>query len=298
MAELPAHLGDVRPELFAAPPRVWEKLRAAVHAALAADPQRTSAFTDAIAATVPIAEALDAGSATDEQRATWEFLDEVAFRDVRQRLGLDQCRVGVVMGAPVGADLLAWFHAIGVPLFNGYGLSETTAGVCVHERYAKNGSAGRPFPGIEIRLAADGEILVRGGGVFRGYLDDPAATAAVLDPDGWLHTGDVGTIDADGDLAITDRKKELIITSGGENIAPSALELALERIELIGTARVVGDNRPYITALVALDPDTAPDWARSQGIEYGTLADLTPTMKLKRRGIQSCYATEIEALYH
>jgi long-chain acyl-CoA synthetase len=196
------------------------------------------------------------------------------------------------------------------------------------------------MPGIEVRLEDDGEVSCRGGNVFRGYLDAPEKTAEVLDADGWFHTGDIGVLDDAGYLRIVDRKKELIITAGGKNISPANLESALKSGELIGQAAAIGDNRPFMSALLVLDPDTAPAWARRNGIDgsFESLAsdptvlaevqrevdaanenfsnvekikkfvvlphewlpdseELTPTMKLKRRGILARYGTEIEGIY-
>jgi long-chain acyl-CoA synthetase len=200
---------------------------------------------------------------------------------------------------------------------------------------------GPAIPGVEVTLADDGEVLTRGGNVFRGYLDAPDRTAEVFDGDGWFHTGDIGVLDEDGYLRIVDRKKELIITAGGKNISPANLEAALKAGALIGQACVVGDNKPYVAALLVLDPEAAPQWAKARGIEATSLdelarhpdvlaevgreveeantrfsqvekikrwtllaqewlpdsEELTPTMKLKRRGVHRKYAQEIKALY-
>jgi long-chain acyl-CoA synthetase len=205
----------------------------------------------------------------------------------------------------------------------------------------KPGCVGRAATGVEIRIADDGEVLARGGNVCVGYLGKPEQTAETIDEDGWWHTGDIGVLDDDGYLKIVDRKKELIITAGGKNLSPSNLEAALKMIPLVGQAIAIGDARPFVSALVVLDPDVAPGWAASKGIEYGSLEELaenpevvaeieaalpgvmagfnnaervkkvkilgeewlpdtellTPTSKLKRRGIHAHYAEEIEALY-
>jgi long-chain acyl-CoA synthetase len=205
----------------------------------------------------------------------------------------------------------------------------------------KPGSVGPAVPGLEVELAEDGEIVCRGGLVFQGYLDAPDKTAEALDADGWLHSGDIGEIDDDGYFKIVDRKKELIITAGGKNISPANLEAALKSIPLVGQACAIGDKRPFVSALVVLDPDEAPVWAKAHGLEGLTLAELaehpdvqatideglaaamagfnnaervkkvkvlgdewlpdsellTPTSKLKRRGIHATFADEIDALY-
>jgi long-chain acyl-CoA synthetase len=205
----------------------------------------------------------------------------------------------------------------------------------------KVGTVGPALPGVEVVLGDDGEVLTRGGNVFRGYLNAPEQTADVFDEDGWFHTGDIGTLDDDGYLKIVDRKKELIITAGGKNISPANLEAALKSFPLIGQAVVIGEGRPFVSALLVLDPDVAPGWAQRHGVVTGSLAELsrapevvaevgrlvaeanqhfaqveqikkftllpeewvpdsaelTPTMKLKRRGINEKYAAEIESMY-
>jgi long-chain acyl-CoA synthetase len=273
--------------------------------------------------------------------AEYERVDGESLRPARQLLGLDELRLAVTAAAPIPVEVLQFFRSVGVPLSELYGLSESTGPMTWDPVRVKPGTVGRAIPGMELRLADDGEVLGRGGNIFRGYLDDPERTAEALDADGWLHTGDIGTLDDEGYLRIVDRKKELIITAGGKNVSPANLEAALKAEELIGQAAVIGDGRPFVSALVVLDPDVAPVWARAHGIEAISLAELadhpevraevererahamasfnnaesvkkvsilhaewmpdseelTPTMKLKRRGIQAKYATEIEALY-
>jgi len=148
------------------------------------------------------------------------------------------------------------------------------AATCTAPGQARNGAVGRAFPGMELRIAGDGEILVRGPLVMRGYYKDPDQTAEAVDADGWLHTGDIGELDADGYLKITDRKKELIITSGGKNVSPSLVEYQLQRHPLIGQACAIGDRRNYLTALIVLDPEVAPAWASAHGITPSSLAEL------------------------
>src|SRR6202012_6044265 len=157
----------------------------------------------------------------------------------------------------------------------GWGMTELTcAATYAGSGESRAGAVGKAFPGMEVRIADDGEVLVRGPLVMRGYYKDPEGTAEALDADGWMHTGDVGELDADGFLKIVDRKKELIITSGGKNISPALVEYELQRHPLIGQACAVGDRRNYLTALLVLDPDTTPAWARAQGIDFGSLGDL------------------------
>jgi long-chain acyl-CoA synthetase len=339
--QLPEVLVATRPHILFGVPRVWEKLRNGVLAAVADDPERAKLLADGIAAAGPIAEARRWGWSTPEQDATWDFLQDVAFRSVRERLGLDQVVYAVSGAAPLQPDTVNWFQALGVPLSEIYGLSETTGPHNWAPIRVKAGTVGPPIPGAEVSLAPDGEVLLRGGNIFAGYLDDPVRTAEAVDPEGWLHTGDIGTIDEDDYLRIVDRKKELIITQGGKNVSPANLESALRAIPLVGQACVVGDRRPFIAALVTLDPDAAGAWAAQHdlgAVSLVTLAaepellaevdaavrevmtpfnhaeevkkvtvlgedwqpdsdELTPTSKLRRRNIETKYASQIEALY-
>lgn len=336
-----AYLAEVRPEVLFGVPRVWEKIYGGVQAFLASDPEKAEKFNEAIEAAKPIALRRSWGTATEEDEATWEFLDGFVFAPVRQLLGLDRLEVGVTGAAPIPADLLLWFRAIGVPLSEVYGMSENTGLMTWTPERIKPGTVGPAAPGTEVTLAEDGEVICRGPHVFQGYLNDPDKTAEALSPDGWLHTGDIGEFDEDGYLRIVDRKKELIITAGGKNISPANLEAALKLIPLVGQAAAIGDQRPFVSALVVLDPDTAPAWAAQHGLGDLSLSELaehpdviaqieadlervmepfnnaervkkvkvlgeewlpdsdllTPTSKLKRRGVNSRYADEIEALY-
>ncbi len=338
---LSAFLKEVRPEFLFGVPRVFEKIYAGVNAALSLDPEKHQQFTEAIETAIPIAEAIDWGTATDEQIATWGFLDEVAFRPIRELVGLDQV-VGAISGAaPIPAEILSWFRAIGVPMSEIYGMSESSGPMTWTASRVKAGTVGPAIPGSTVALAEDGEVIFRGGNVFGGYLNAPEKTAEAIDDDGWLHSGDIGEIDEDGYLRIVDRKKELIITAGGKNISPANLEAELKLIPLVGQACAIGDHRPFVSALVTLDPEVAPAWASTRGIEFSDLHELaehpevvaaieeglrqamanfnnaeavkkvtilgeewlpdsevlTPTSKLKRRGIHARYADEIERLY-
>ena len=205
------------------------------------------------------------GTATQEEIDTWNFLDQVAFQTVRGLIGLDQAEICITGAAPMPAEILSWFRAIGVPLTEGYGMSETMA-VLTWANDPKPGCVGRAATAVEIRIAEDGEVLCRGGNNFVGYLGQPEKTAETLDADGWVHTGDIGEIDDDGYLKIVDRKKELIITAGGKNISPANLEAELKMIPLVGQACAIGEQRPFVTALVVLDPDAAAAWARAHGL--------------------------------
>ena len=338
---LSQYMLEVRPNFIFGVPRVWEKIHAGVTAAMAIDPGKKQQMDDALAAAGPIAEAMDWGRATDEQLATWQFLDEAAFRPLRELVGLDQVEVAVTGAAPLPAEVLAWYRAIGVPLSEIYGMSESTGPMTWTAVRVKPGSVGPAIPGAEVMLAEDGEVLFRGGNVFGGYLAAPEKTAETIDAEGWLHSGDIGVLDDDGYLTIVDRKKELLITAGGKNVSPANLEAALKSIPLVGQVCAVGDQRPFIAALVTLDPEVAPAWAAANDIEFTDLHELathpqvietieqgrreamsefnnaeavkkihilgeewlpdsdllTPTSKLKRRGILARYADEIDALY-
>ncbi|HEY3486194.1 MAG TPA: AMP-binding protein, partial [Ilumatobacteraceae bacterium] len=337
---LPAYMTSVHPDIVFGVPRVFEKVYAGVNAALAADPDRKRQFDEGIAAALEIKAAERAGTATQEQLDTWEFLDAVAFSQVRQLVGLDEVVTAISGAAPIPRPILEWFNAIGVPLSEVYGLSETSGPMTWSPNAHRPGFVGRAIPGCEVRIADDGEIICRGGNVCRGYLKQPEVTAETI-VDGWLHTGDIGEIDDDGYLRIIDRKKELIITSGGKNISPANLESALKMIPLIGQAAAIGDARKFISALLVLDPEAAATWATAAGRAGATLEELardpaviaevqagiddvntqfaqveqikkftllgeewlpdsdvlTPTSKLKRRGVLARYAIEIEAMY-
>jgi long-chain acyl-CoA synthetase len=265
---------EVHPETMFGVPRVWEKIHAGVQAALSADPDAKARFDEAVAAAEPIVERRTAGTATEEDEATWAFLDEVAFSRVRELVGLDAVQYAVTGAAPIPPELIRWYRSIGVPMSEIYGLSETTGPMTWDPFDVRVGTVGRPFPGVEVFLGDDGEVLCRGGNVFAGYLDDPAKTADALDDDGTFHSGDIGVIDDDGYLRIVDRKKELIITAGGKNISPANLEAALKTIPAIGQACTVGDQRPFVSALVVLDPEVAPAWFAERGIDAASMAEL------------------------
>lgn len=265
---------EVRPQTMFGVPRVWEKIHAGVQAALGADPEMKQRFDEAVETAEPIVERRTAGTATAEDEETWAFLDEVAFRKVRGLIGLDALEFAVTGAAPIPPDLIRWYRAIGVPMSEIYGLSETTGPMTWDPYDVRVGTVGRAFPGVEVFLAEDGEVCCRGGNVFAGYLDDPDKTAEALDPDGTFHSGDIGVFDDDGYLRIIDRKKELIITAGGKNVSPANLEAALKSIPAIGQACTIGDRRPFVAALVVLDPEVAPGWFAARGIEADSPAAL------------------------
>jgi long-chain acyl-CoA synthetase len=338
--QLSAFLKEVRPEVIFGVPRVWEKIYNGVNAALAKDPEGKAKFDQGVTMAAAIKAAEREGTATKEQLDTVAFLDGVAFANVRALVGLDACVAAVTGAAAIPRPILEWYNAIGVPLSEIYGMSESSGPMTWSPRANRPGYVGQAIPGCDLVIADDGEVLCRGGHVFQGYYEQPDKTAESL-VDGWLCSGDIGELDADGYLRIVDRKKELIITSGGKNISPANLEAALKTIPLIGQAAAIGDNRKFCSAILVLDPEAARVWATSHGRHDVSLVDLaadpvvraevqagvdeinrqfaqveqikkftlvgeewlpdsdmlTPTSKLKRRGVRARFANEIEAMY-
>jgi long-chain acyl-CoA synthetase len=272
--EIAAYAGATRPHVLFGVPRVWEKIYAGVNAALSADPEKVKAVGEAVEAAGPIVEKMTMGTASKEEIETYEFLDAVAFSTIRELVGLDQLITAITGAAPIPAEMLSWFRTIGVPLSEVYGLSETSGPLTWEPYRVKAGYVGRAIPGLELKLGVDGEVLCRGGNVFQGYLNLPDKTAEVLDAEGWFATGDIGVIDDEGYLKIVDRKKELIITAGGKNLSPSNLESSLKMIPLVGQAIAIGDQRPFVSALVVLDAEYAASWAAGKGIEYSSMDEL------------------------
>ena len=269
-SQLGMFLREVKPHIVFGVPRVWEKLHAGVQAAVSGDPERAKKLKEAVDAALPIVDKLQAGTATEQEQGIYKFLDDVAFKNLRALIGLDEAIFAVTGAAPMARDLQNWFRAIGVPLSEVYGMSETTGLITWSPLQAKTGTVGAATPGMEIKLADDGEVLCRGAGVFSGYFKDQEKTDEALQ-DGWLHTGDIGKLDADGYLRIVDRKKELIITAGGKNISPSNLEAMLKGMPLVGQACAIGDDKPFVSALIALDPEKVKPWAARRGLGDITL---------------------------
>lgn len=276
-ARLGAVLGRVRPVLFFGVPRVWEKMAARLRALLAEQPrERQESARRAMAAGLAYVEALQYGrTPTAGIRAAYERADAALLSAVRSLIGLDNATWLGTAAAPMPPEVQRFFAGLGMCVLDLYGMTETTGAFTANApgRF-KLGTVGRPGPGVEVRLAGDGEILTRGPANARGYLNRPEATAELLDEDGWLHTGDVGVLDEDGFLTVVDRKKELIITSGGENISPANIEGLLTGHPLVGQALAYGDGRPYPVALLTLDGEAAAGWAKSRGVAFATLAEL------------------------
>jgi long-chain acyl-CoA synthetase len=272
------YVREARPTLFFGVPRVWEKVRAGIQAKLAAEEneRKRKIAERAVETGLEVVRRQQRGQPVPfGLRARHAVLERLVLAKVRNAIGLDRCRFASSAAAPLAVDVAEFFAALGLPLVEVYGMTETT-GVAAGNRpgKVKIGTVGPALAGVEVRLADDGEVLVRGPVNTPGYFKDPDATAALVDGDGWLHTGDVGELDDDGYLKIVDRKKELIITSSGKNLSPANVEGLLKEHPLVGQALVYGDNRPYLVALVVLDHEVAPAWAARNGLGTADLAAL------------------------
>jgi long-chain acyl-CoA synthetase len=330
-----AYLPEVHPTWFFAVPRIWEKLKAALEAGVAAeqDDAKRQATEWAFGVGLKKVKLEQAGEEIpDELAQEYAKADELVLSKVRARLGLDEVESVNVGAAPTPREVIEFFHAIGIPLAELWGMSETCGyGTCNPPEKIKIGTVGPVSPGAEIKLAEDGEVLMRGPMVMPGYRNQPEKTREAMDDEGWLHTGDVGEFDEDGYLKIVDRKKELIINAAGKNMSPANIEAKVKASSpLIGQVVAIGDGRPFNVGLITLDPDVGPGFiekngaeavqaevqrgvdaaneqlARVEQIKKFTILDeewqpggdeLTPTMKLKRKPILEKYASEIEGLY-
>ncbi|MGP3982577.1 AMP-dependent synthetase/ligase [Streptomyces sp. KR80] len=276
-AQLLPTLTAVRPQGFFGVPRVWEKFAAALQGVLSGldEPRRAAVDAAREAAGRAYRIRADGTALPPDLAAALTEADATVLRLLREQLGLaDAVRLGSG-AAPIPAEVLEFFGSLGLTVMEVWGLSETTgAATSTYPDRYRAGTVGLPVPGMEVRLAADGEIEVRGPLVFLGYLQADGRIEPAVDDEGWLATGDVGTFDPDGMLRITDRKKELIITASGKNIAPSRVESLLRAHPLIGYAAVVGDRRPYLTALLVLDEEAAPLWARAHGLPAEDIREL------------------------
>ncbi len=282
--EVVSYLPQVHPNWFFAVPRIWEKLKAGLEAMLAGQPEeQRKPVEDALAASLQRLRLRQAGEPVPEELETaFAQADEQIFSKLRAMLGLDELRAVNVGAAPTPVEVLEFFHSLGIELAELWGMSETCgAGTCNRPGHVKIGTVGPPAPGCEIKIAQDGEVLVRSEFVMLGYRNQPEKTAETIDPDGWLHTGDIGEVDSDGFLRLIDRKKELIINSAGKNMSPANIEAAIKTASpLIGQAATIGDRRPYNTAMIVLDADYAPQWAARQGLEGKSLEELATEPKV------------------
>ncbi|WP_399087665.1 AMP-dependent synthetase/ligase [Streptomyces sp. BBFR2] len=272
-AQLLPTLRAVRPHAFFGVPRVWEKLAGAARARIAAlPPEEAAALARAQETAVEVYRLRSAGrDVPDELAARLEKADAAVLRPVRAAIGFDDCHRAFSGAAPIPTAVLEFLAGLGLSVYEVWGLSETTGAATISTpEHFTLGAVGRPGPGIEVRTGADGELFLRGPVVCAGYLRADGGSLSVepaTDADGWLATGDVGSVDARGLVTVTDRKKELIITAGGKNIAPTRLESLLRAHPLIGQAAAIGDRRRYVTALLVLDEEAVPTWAKANGID-------------------------------
>ncbi len=280
----PNDLRDVQPTVFLGVPRVWEKMLATVEIRMAdASRLKRLLYRACLRQGRRIAPRRMAGRLTVADRLVLAVCELLVFRALREKLGMARVRVPLSGAAPIAPQVLEYLWAVGIPVREGYGQTENTA-ICTLTPAddIRLGAVGTALPDVEVRIAPDGEILTRSAGVFQGYLGDPVATKAAVDEDGWLHTGDVGELDPDGFLRITDRKKDIIITAGGKNISPSEIENRLKVSPYVREAVVVGDRRKYVTALIGIELDTVGNWASRRGLAYTTYADLSAKEEVRQ----------------
>ncbi|HPT27629.1 MAG TPA: AMP-binding protein, partial [Bryobacteraceae bacterium] len=283
LSRLPAELRSVKPTFFVAPPRVWERMYASITAEIRKKPAVIrKLFYTGLGVGQEIARARREGrEASPFARASYGFFDRVIFSKIRERLG-GRLKIAVSGAAPLAPSLTNFFSAIGLPLIEGYGLTEGGV-VCLNlvDR-PMPGSIGKALPGVEARISEEGELLFRGPTIFDGYFEDPEATAAVL-RDGWLHTGDLATIDADGYVRITGRKKEILVASNGKKIYPARIESLFKLEPLIAQILLVGDRLPYVAALITLNPAVAD-----------SIPGLDPGAELTTAGLSQSAAAQAE----
>jgi long-chain acyl-CoA synthetase len=338
--KVPDNLKEVQPTLFFGVPRIWEKFHAGISAKMSEATGVKRKILDFAMATGREVTALRCKGKEPKGllAVRYAIAKKLVFSKLKPAVGLGRARRCVSGAAPIAKEVLEFFGALDVIIAEVYGQSEDTGPTSTNRTgHTKFGTVGPAFPGVEVKLGDDGEILVRGPNVFLGYYKDPAATAEAL-KDGWLHSGDLGSFDEDGYLTITGRKKEIIITAGGKNVAPKNIEAALKNHPLVSEAVVIGDRRKYLTALVTLDPDAAAKFARERGLppdaphelaevraevqrtvdevnrelarvetvkKFTILprsftiehGELTPTLKVKRKAVDKNFATQIEGMY-
>lgn len=324
-------LEQVRPTVFPSVPRVYEKVHTAVLARMAdAKGLQRTIGEWALGVGRQVSRLRQAGKPIPAWLALrHRIADRFVYSKVKKRLG-GRLRVANSGGAPLSREVMEFFDALNLTIYEGYGLTECTTAATVNRPDAyKFGTVGKPLPGVEVRLAEDGELLMRSPTVFAGYLKDPEATREVLDEDGWLHTGDIAQIDEDGFVTITDRKKDIIVTAGGKNVAPQNLENDLKNSRFVSQALIIGDRRPFVAALITLEEAEVAKWRAEGGEDVNALVqgivdevnahrsrfeqikrfeilprdfsaeedEVTPTLKLRRRVVQEHFAAEIENLY-
>jgi long-chain acyl-CoA synthetase len=275
--QLMPYLVEARPTEFVGVPRVWEKLMSGLQAGVAAEPDeaKRQMAQGALSAAISAYRLRHEGKPVPEDLASVVERAQPLFMMLRAKLGLDQCTLAVTSTAPCRPEVHEFWAAIGMPLYEVWGMSELTgpATAVPHDDHQAP-SIGRSINGVEIRLGADGELLVRGGNVMVGYYRDPEKTAEMIDADGWVHSGDIAEAGPNGQFRIIDRKKELIINSAGKNISPANLEALAKSSPIIGQAVAIGDGLRFISVLLVLDPQTAPAWAKAHGIPAASMAEL------------------------
>jgi long-chain acyl-CoA synthetase len=276
--QLLPYLLEARPTEFVGVPRVWEKLMAGINAGVAAEPDegKRKLAQGALSAAMTAYRLRRDGQPVPADLAEGVERAQPLFMMLRAKVGLDQCTLPITSTAPCRPELHEFWAALGMPLFEVWGMSELTGpATAVPQDSHQAPSIGIALPGVEVKLGDDGELLVRGGNVMVGYYREPAKTADIIDADGWVHSGDIAEMGPNGQFRIIDRKKELIITSAGKNISPSNLESLAKSSPIIGQAVAVGDARNFISVLVVLDPQVAPAWAKAHGVEATSMADLS-----------------------
>jgi long-subunit acyl-CoA synthetase (AMP-forming) len=260
LTQIKDYLGEVHPTIFLAVPRVWEKFEAALRGKLAEATGIKAKLASWARQTELDAFKQEAATGRPVSSFSRNLANKLVISKIKDALGLDQLQVALSGAAPISVSTLEFFASIGLPIHEGYGMTETTAFASV-QPYGKLrlGTIGKPLPGVEAMIADDGEILLKGINMVKGYLRLPEKTAELYDEEGWMHTGDLGAIDQDGYISITGRKKDLIITAAGKNVAPAEMEGHLQSIAGVGQAVVVGDRQPYLSALIVLDPEALPE---------------------------------------
>ena len=270
--KLPDAMRQIRPTVFVGVPRVFEKIRQEVERRASLSPLKKRLLAWAIAQGAKHRDTVYDGRKPDA--TVWSIADKLAYSKVREAFG-GRVKLFVVGGAPLGIDTAEWFASAGMALWEGYGLTETSPVIALNTPLKhRMGAAGMPMPNLELKFAKDGELLVRGPSVFAGYWQKPEARAECFDAEGWFRTGDIGHLDADGFLFITDRKKELLKTSGGKMVAPQPIENKLKNNALVAQAALVGDRHKFICVLISPNFAALTDWAKKQGIESSSRADL------------------------
>jgi long-chain acyl-CoA synthetase len=282
ITKLKDNLEECRPTFFIGVPRVYEKFYMGLQKVIETHPKK-DLIKKAIAAATEKVELVQAGKPVPMGlRLKTALFDRLVISKLRHGLGMDNVRFAITGAAPINDEILKFLFALGINVLEGYGQTEDNAPTSVNPPHKpKIGTVGLPIPGLEVKIAEDGEILVKGPNVFKGYFKNEEATKETMSDDGYLMTGDIGEFDNEGYLKITDRKKDLIITAGGKNISPQEIEGKLKFAPLVSQAVVIGDRRPFLTALITLDPEIAPAWAKEQGIDFTDVTELADNEKVQ-----------------